>query len=195
MSGSESKFEAITLAVHGILQCTEDNPNREGLEDTPIRFARAWLNEWMSGYGGDPALVLKAFEDGAQNYDQIVLMRDIPIYSHCEHHLAPFWGRAHIAYMPDKKIVGLSKLVRLSEIFAQRLQVQERLTRQIADALVDHLQCHGAGVVLECRHMCMESRGARVPGTATVTSAMLGTFRDSSTLKAELMGLVAQRPL
>jgi GTP cyclohydrolase I len=168
------------------------SPLREGLQETPVRFAKAW-QFWTAGYAVDPADVLKQFEDGADGYDEIVLVRDIPIYSLCEHHLAPFWGKAHIAYLPNQRIVGLSKLARLCEIFARRLQVQERLTKEIASALRTHLKPVGTAVILECRHMCMESRGVRAPGTITTTSAMYDSFRKDSKLRMELMSLLQLR--
>lgn len=167
------------------------DPLREGLAETPSRFAEAW-DFYTSGYQQDPNEVLKSFEDGADGYDEIVLVRDIPIYSLCEHHLAPFWGKAHIAYLPARRIIGLSKLARLCEIFARRLQVQERLTKEIAQALKNNLKPKGTAVILECRHMCMESRGVRTPGTITTTSAMYDAFR-SGPVRAELMSLLQLR--
>ena len=133
--------------------------------------------------------MLKTFEDGAERYDEMVIDHDIPIYSHCEHHLAPFFGKAHIAYIPNGRIVGLSKLARVAKAFAQRLQVQERLTSQIAHALHEALEPVGVGVVLECRHLCMESRGACVPGTMTTTSCLLGAMKDVPSARAEFLRL------
>jgi GTP cyclohydrolase I len=150
---------------------------REGIAETPRRAAAAWI-EWTSGYGVKPEEVLKSFEDGAQGYDEMVLLRDIPVYSHCEHHLAPFFGIAHVAYIPRKRIVGISKLSRLVDIFAKRLQVQERMTVQIADALVEHLDPVGVGVMLQCRHLCMESRGVQRSKLVTVTTVLRGALKD-----------------
>lgn len=172
-----------------LLQYIGEDPQRGGLRETPQRFLKAW-KEWGAGYEQDPTALLKTFEDGAERYDEMVLVRDIPIYSHCEHHLAPFFGKAHIAYIPDRRIVGLSKLARLAECFARRLQVQERLTSQIAHALQDALHPVGVGVVLECRHLCMESRGVRAPGTSTTTSCLLGALKEEEAARAEFMRLV-----
>lgn len=160
-----------------LLQFVGEDASRGGLAETPARVVKAWQH-WCSGYGKDPAAVLKVFEDGAENYDQMVMVKDIPIYSHCEHHMAPIFGTATIAYIPNGKIVGLSKLSRLADMFARRLQVQERLTSQIADALDEHLQPKGAGVIIKARHMCMESRGTCQQGHHTITSALRGCFRE-----------------
>jgi len=175
-------------AVRALLKAIGENSAREGLEETPARYVKA-LREWTSGYGQDPAKILKVFEDGSENYDQMVLVKDIPVYSLCEHHMAPFWGVAHVAYIPNGKIVGLSKLARLVNIFARRLQVQERLTQQVAQALQNHLEPRGVGVILRCRHMCMESRGVRTPGSETVTSALFGELFDAGKARAEFLGL------
>lgn len=161
---------------------------REGLRETPARVVKAWQH-WTSGYNVDIAALLKVFEDGAENYDSMVIVRDIPIYSHCEHHLAAIFGHADIAYIPNGKIVGLSKLSRLADAFARRLQVQERLTTQIADAIQEHLQPHGVGVVIRARHMCMESRGTCQQGHHTVTSALRGVIKDEPQTRAEFMVL------
>lgn len=172
-----------------LLQFIGEDPARGGLLETPKRFLKAW-REYGSGYGKRAADILKVFEDGAEKCDEMVLIKGIPIYSHCEHHLAPFFGVAHIAYIPNGRIVGLSKLSRLADMFAKRLQVQERLTNQIADALEEHLDPLGVGVVIECRHMCMESRGIQRQGASTVTSAMRGVLRESPAARAELMSLI-----
>jgi len=149
-------------------------------EETPRRVADAW-SHWTSGYQHDPATILKVFKDGGDKYNEMVFQGAIPVYSHCEHHLAPFFGVAHIGYIPGTKgIVGLSKLARLTDIFARRLQVQERITMQIADALSEHLQPLGVGVVLRCRHLCMESRGVCKTGTITWTSALRGCMNNAS---------------
>ena len=166
-----------------------EDPNRGGLIETPIRVAKAWQH-WAGGYKEDPAEILKTFEGGAEDYNQIILVKDIPIYSHCEHHLAPFFGVAHVAYIPDGKIVGLSKLSRVVDVFARRLQVQERLTSQVANAIQDALQPKAVGVIIECRHMCMESRGIQRQGASTVTSAMKGLFEWDRSAKEELLDLV-----
>ena len=171
-----------------LLQYVGENSNRGGLLETPARVAKAWKH-WTSGYSMDAGALLKVFEDGAENYDQMVLVKDIPIYSHCEHHLAAIIGTASIAYIPNGKIVGLSKLSRLADMFARRLQVQERLTSQIADALVEHLQPLGVGVVIKARHLCMESRGVCQQGHHTVTSALRGVIKDEEYARAEFLRL------
>lgn len=176
-------------AVQYLLKMVGEDPSREGLRDTPRRFVNA-LHEYTLGYDQNPEDILKVFEDGAEGYDQMVLVKDIPVYSLCEHHLAPFWGTASIGYIPDGKVVGLSKLSRLTNVFARRLQVQERLTTQIGEALQKHLQPKGVGVVLRCRHMCMESRGVRTPGSETVTSDLRGVFLTEGDPRTEFLSLV-----
>ena len=166
-----------------------DDPAREGLAETPERVSRAWA-EWTSGYGVDPATVLKSFVDGSEKYDELVFQGGIVFHSHCEHHLAPFFGVAHIGYIPDGRVVGLSKLSRLVDVFARRLQVQERLTVQIAGALQEVLKPKAVGVVMQARHLCMESRGISRAGTLTTTSALLGQFRDEPEARAEFMSMV-----
>lgn len=166
-----------------------DDPSREGLRETPERAARAWA-EWTSGYAVDPASVLKSFEDGSQGYDELVFQGNISLFSHCEHHMAPFFGVAHIGYIPNGRVVGLSKLARLVDVFARRLQVQERMTVQIAQALQEVIEPRAVGVVLQCRHTCMESRGIRRIGTVTMTSALFGEFRAEPEARAEFMTMV-----
>lgn len=165
-----------------------NEPLREGLVDTPARMAKAW-GHWTSGYAVDVPALLKVFEDGAENYDEMVMVKDIPIYSKCEHHLADIFGTATIAYIPNGKVVGLSKLSRVADAFARRLQVQERLTTQIADALNDNLNPTGVGVIIKARHMCMESRGICQQGHHTVTSALRGVFKTDPTARAEFLRL------
>jgi len=174
-----------------LLASLGEDPERQGLLETPTRVAKAW-KQWTAGYGQDPAVLLKAFEDGAEQYNELIVVRGIPVYSHCEHHLAPFFGKATIGYVPNGKIVGLSKLTRLVDCFAKRLQVQERLTGQIADALMEHLEPKAAGVVIRCRHMCMESRGIRTPGEETITSAMLGELQPNLALRTEFLALARE---
>jgi len=182
----------IEANVKQILGFIGEDPNRGGLLETPKRVAKAWLNTWASGYAQDPAEVLKVFEDGGETYDQMVTVVNIPFYSHCEHHLAPFFGTVSISYIPNGKIVGLSKLSRLADVFARRLQVQERLTDQIADALVKHLDAKGVGVVIKARHMCMESRGIGKQGSSTITTALRGAMRDEKATRAEFLRAVGQ---
>lgn len=171
-----------------LLQLVGENVDREGLRETPARVVKAWKH-WTSGYDKDAGELLKVFEDGAEKYDQMVIVKDIPIYSHCEHHLAPIIGTASIAYIPSGKIVGLSKLSRLADMFARRLQVQERLTDQIADALVTHLQPHGVGVIIKARHLCMESRGVCQQGHHTITTALRGAIKDEPQTRSEFLRL------
>lgn len=174
--------------IKRLLQFIGEDPERGGLRETPHRVAKAWAH-WCSGYGKNAADILKVFEDGAEKYDEMVIVKDIPIYSKCEHHLADIFGTATIAYIPNGKIVGLSKLSRLADMFARRLQVQERLTNQIADALEEHLQPKGVGVIIRARHMCMESRGICQQGHHTITSALRGVLKDKPEARAEFMEL------
>jgi GTP cyclohydrolase IA len=178
-------------AVRRLLAYIGEDPDREGLSETPARFLKAW-EEYTQGYRQKPEDILKAFEDGAERVDEMVIVRDIPVYSLCEHHLAPFFGKAYVGYVPDSKILGLSKISRVVEVFARRLQVQERLTNQIADALDKNLQPLGVAVVIECRHMCMESRGVRHPGTATVTSALRGSIKSNPDTRREFLSLIGR---
>lgn len=174
----------IQALIHGII----GEEHREGLVETPTRVVKAW-KEKTSGYNIDIPGLLKVFEDGAAGYDQMVIVKDIPIYSVCEHHLESIFGTATIAYIPNGKVVGLSKLSRLADAFARRLQVQERLTTQIADALNDNLEPKGVGVIIKARHMCMEVRGIRQQGHHTITSALRGVLKDDPTARAEFMAL------
>lgn len=169
-------------------QVIGEDTRRGGLIETPKRVAKAW-GHWTSGYGQNPADILKVFEDGAENYDEMVVVRDIPFYSHCEHHLAPFFGTASIAYIPQGKVVGLSKLSRVLDIFARRLQVQERLTNQVADCIWEHLDPKGVGVLIRARHLCMESRGICQQGHHTVTSALRGVMKDQQETREEFLSL------
>lgn len=162
--------------------------NRHGIAETPQRVAKAF-SHWFSGYGKNPADILKTFEDGAEGYYDAITVVNIPIYSKCEHHIADIFGTATISYIPDGRIVGLSKLSRVADIFARRLQVQERLTGQIADALDHHLRPKGVGVLLKCRHMCMESRGICQQGHHTITTALRGVFLTEPETRAEFMAL------
>lgn len=173
----------------GLLAATGDDAERPGLLETPARVMKAFQH-WFSGYTVDVPALLKVFEDGAEGVDQMVIVKDIPIYSKCEHHMADIFGTASIAYIPNGKIVGLSKLSRVADAFARRLQVQERLTKQIADAIQEYLQPVGVGVVIKARHMCMESRGICQQGHHTVTSALHGVLRDDVAARAEFFSLV-----
>lgn len=174
--------------IRRLLQYVGENPERGGLLETPHRVAKAWAF-WCSGYDVDIGKLLKTFEDGAEGADEMVVVKDIPFYTHCEHHMAPFFGTATIAYLPNQRIVGLSKLNRVLDAFARRLQVQERLTAQVADALMEHLEPLGCGVVIKARHLCMESRGVCQQGHHTVTSALRGVFKDDASVRAEFLAL------
>jgi GTP cyclohydrolase IA len=182
----------IERAVREILIAIGENPDRDGLADTPARVARAYA-EQFSGLSQHPEDVLGTVFDA--DHDELILVRDIEVYSTCEHHLVPFFGRAHVAYIPNEKgqITGLSKLARLVDIYARRPQVQERMTSQIADALMRVLEPRGALVVIEAEHLCMSMRGVRKPGAKTVTSAVRGCIRDSATTRAEAMSLLLHR--
>ena len=177
--------------VRQLLRLIGEDPDREGLQETPLRFLKA-MAEYTRGYREKPEDVLKVFEDGGEGVDEMVIVRDIPVYSLCEHHLAPFFGKAFVGYVPDKKILGLSKISRLVEVYSRRLQVQERLTNQIADALAKHLQPLGVAVVLECRHMCMESRGVKHAGSSTVTSALRGSIKKNADTRKEFLSLIGR---
>jgi GTP cyclohydrolase I len=182
--------ERVERAVREILSAIGEDPNRDGLVRTPARVAEMYA-EIFSGLDEDPAKhLVVTFE---ADHDEMVLVRDIPLYSVCEHHLVPFHGHAHVAYIPneDGRITGLSKLARLVDGFAKRPQVQERLTTQIADALVTALAPRGAFVMIEAEHLCMSMRGVRKPGTLTVTSAVRGLFKDSPSTRAEVMAMLA----
>ena len=175
--------------IREFLRRLGETPEREGLEETPSRVVKAW-RYWTSGYVQKPEEVLKTFEDGSEDYDQLLFQANIPVFSACEHHMASMFGVAHIAYVPNGKVVGLSKLSRLTDIFARRLQVQERLTSQIANALMENLNPKGVGVVLQLRHLCMESRGVNKVGTITMSSALRGCIKNEPECRAEFMSLV-----
>jgi GTP cyclohydrolase IA len=179
-------------AVRELLLAVGEDPDRPGLQDTPDRVARAYV-ETFAGLGQDPYDVLATTFD--EDHDELVLVKDIPMYSTCEHHLVPFHGVAHIGYIPgeDGRVTGLSKLARLVDVYARRPQVQERMTSQIADALNDVLKPRGVLVVIEAEHLCMAMRGIRKPGATTVTSAVRGIFRDSAATRSEAMSLVLGR--
>jgi len=181
----------IERAVREILVAIGEDPDRDGLADTPARVARAYA-EQFSGLSQDPEDVLGTVFDA--DHDELILVRDIEVYSTCEHHLVPFFGRAHVAYIPNEKgqITGLSKLARLVDVYARRPQVQERMTSQIADALMRVLEPRGALVVIEAEHLCMSMRGVRKPGAKTVTSAVRGSIRDNASTRAEAMSLLLQ---
>lgn len=183
-----SRTEA-EAAVRTLLCWAGDNPDREGLRDTPARVARAF-EEWFSGYGEDPEEYLaRTFEEVA-GYDDMIVLRDIRFESHCEHHLAPIIGKAHVGYLPRKKVVGISKLARVVETFSRRLQVQEKMNAQIATCIQHVLQPLGVAVVIEGVHQCMTTRGVHKSGVTMVTSTMLGAFRTNSTTRAEFLRMI-----
>ena len=176
-------------AIRTLLRWAGDDPEREGLVDTPKRVARAW-KEYCQGYGEDPAGHLARTFEEVGGYDEIVLLRDIPFQSHCEHHMAPIIGKAHIAYLPKNKVVGISKLARVLHGFARRLQIQERLTIEVADCIWKHLQPQGVAVVIQASHACMTARGVRTPGVGMTTSCMLGAFRKDERSRKEVLSLM-----
>jgi GTP cyclohydrolase I len=176
-------------AVRTLLRWAGDDPDREGLVDTPARVARAW-REYAKGYGEDPSLHLSRTFEEVGGYDEIVLLRDIPFQSHCEHHMAPMIGKAHIAYLPKDRVVGISKLARVLHGFARRLQVQERLTAEVADCIWTHLQPQGVAVVIEATHACMTARGVNTPGVMMSTSRMMGVFREDERSRREVLALM-----
>lgn len=178
-------------AFRTLIEWVGDDPDREGLVETPARAARAWL-EYCVGYRADPGHHLERTFEEVGGYDEIVVLRDIPFQSHCEHHLAPITGTASIAYLPGANVVGISKLARVLHGFAQRLQVQERLTAQVADCIWKGLSPRGVAVVIEAQHGCMTGRGVRTPGVAMVTSRMLGCFRDDAASRREVLSLMGR---
>jgi GTP cyclohydrolase I len=179
----------VAEAVRTLIRWAGDDPSREGLLDTPRRVARAW-SEYARGYQEDPAAHLSRTFEEVGGYDEIVLLKDIPFQSHCEHHLAPIIGKAAIAYLPNNKVVGISKLARVLHGFARRLQVQERLTAQVADAIWEHLQPKGVAVIIEASHACMTARGVATPGVMMTTSRMMGTFREDERSRREVLALM-----
>jgi GTP cyclohydrolase IA len=175
--------------VRGMLTFLGENPEREGLLETPARVVRAW-DEHFAGYTMDPGDYLaKTFEE-VEGYDELVLVSDIEVMSHCEHHMVPFVGKAHVAYIPNGRVVGLSKIARVVDVFAKRLQVQEKLTKQIADSVETHLQPQGVAVIMQCQHFCMCYRGVKKPGSWTTTSKLYGAFLNNAASRMELFTLI-----
>ena len=181
--------ETAENAVRTLIRWAGDDPNREGLLDTPARVVRAY-EEFFGGYGSDPVQVLSRTFSEVEGYDEMIVMKDIRFESHCEHHMAPIIGRAHVAYLPDRRVVGISKLARLVDIYAKRLQIQEKMTVQIADTLNSVLQPKGVAVVIEAAHQCMTTRGVHKPGASLVTSRMLGAFRTDSSTRREFLAML-----
>ena len=181
----------VAEAVRTLIRWAGDDPAREGLLDTPKRVARAW-REYCQGYAEDPAVHLHRTFEEVGGYDEIVLLKDIPFQSHCEHHLAPIIGKASIAYLPRDKVVGISKLARVLHGFAQRLQVQERLTAQVADCIWERLEPIGVAVVIDAAHGCMTGRGVRTHGVSMTTSRMMGVFREDDRSRREVLALMGR---
>ena len=181
--------EEAERAVRTLLQWAGDDPTREGLRDTPARVARAF-EEWFSGYDMDPESYLARTFEEVEGYDDMIVLKDIRFESHCEHHLAPIIGRAHIGYLPNNKVVGISKLARVVEAYARRLQVQEKMNAQIAHTIDAVLQPKGVAVVIEAAHQCMTTRGVHKPGVSLVTSTMHGAFRDNEATRREFLAVI-----
>jgi GTP cyclohydrolase I len=184
--------EQAEAAVRTLLRWAGDDPDREGLRDTPSRVARAY-QEFFVGYATDPVAVLERTFEETDGYDEIVLLRDIRLESTCEHHMAPIIGRVHVAYLPHRRVVGISKLARVVDAYAKRLQIQEKLTAQIANTIQDVLEPRGVAVVIEAAHQCMTTRGVHKPGVTMVTSRMLGAFRDNPDTRRELLAMIGNR--
>ena len=178
-------------AIRTLLRWAGDDPEREGLRDTPARVARAY-REWFGGYAQDPTAYLERTFEEVAGYDEIIVLRDIDFESHCEHHLAPIIGRVHVGYLPSHRVVGISKLARVVDAYARRLQVQEKLTAQIAQCIHDTLQPRGVGVIIEASHECMTTRGVHKRGVSMVTSTLLGSFRSDPSTRAEFMRLIGR---
>ncbi|MEQ9606263.1 MAG: GTP cyclohydrolase I FolE [Kiloniellaceae bacterium] len=189
-TGRPSREEA-EAAVRTLLRWAGDDPGREGLLGTPGRVARAY-EEFFAGYVQDPVEILQRTFEETGGYDEMVLLRDIRFESHCEHHMAPIIGVAHVAYMPRRRVVGISKLARVVEVYARRLQIQEKMTAQIANTIDEVLQPHGVAVVIDAAHQCMTTRGVHKPGVTMVTSRMLGVFRDDPKTRREFLGMIGR---
>ena len=183
--------EEVQDAIRTLIRWSGDDPAREGLLDTPLRVARAW-REYCQGYAEDPAVHLSRVFEEVGGYDEIVLLKDIPFQSHCEHHMAPIIGKAHIAYLPRDHVVGISKLARVLHGFARRLQIQERLTAEVADCIWTALRPQGVAVVIEASHACMTARGVRTTGVSMTTSRMMGVFREDERSRREVLALMGR---
>jgi GTP cyclohydrolase I len=185
-----SKEEAME-AVRTLIRWAGDNPEREGLKDTPKRVVNAYL-EWFRGYDMDPASELSRVFEDVSGYDDMVLLREIDIESHCEHHMAPFLGKAYVAYLPTDKVVGISKLVKVVEIFSKRLQTQETMTAQIIDAIDDALKPRGSAVMIDAKHQCMNTRGVHHPDVSTITTQFTGEFKTNPSLQDRFLKLISR---
>jgi len=179
----------VERAVRTLIEWAGDDPDREGVRGTPARVVNAF-EEYFSGYGVDPIELLRRTFEETDGYDEMVVLRDIRFESHCEHHLAPIIGKAHVAYLPQKRVVGISKLARLVEVYARRLQIQEKMTAQIANTLDEVLEPKGVAVVIEAAHQCMTTRGVHKPGVTMVTSRMLGAFRTDPSTRREFLAII-----
>ena len=192
VSGDRPTAEEAEAAVRTLLRWAGDDPTREGLRDTPKRVVKSY-KELFSGYAVDPVSLLERTFEEVEGYDEIVLLRDIRLESYCEHHMVPIIGRCHVAYLPNRRVVGISKLARVVDAYAKRLQIQEKLTVQIAGTIDQVLQPLGVGVVIEAGHQCMTTRGVHKPGVSMVTSRMLGAFRNDFATRRELLSMIGQR--
>jgi len=189
MANDKPTREQAEAAVRTLLSWAGDDPRREGLLDTPKRVVDAY-SDWFSGYGDDPRAYLERTFEEVAGYDELIVLRDIEFESHCEHHMAPIIGKAHIGYLPNGKVIGISKLARVVETYARRFQVQEKLTAQISDTINEVLQPRGVGVVIEGAHECMTTRGVHKRGVSMITSKMLGTFREDARTRAEFLRFI-----
>lgn len=185
-----SRAEA-EAAVRTLIRWAGDDPRREGLEDTPARVVRSY-EEFYDGYKHDPEEILRTTFEETEGYDEMVVLKAIDFHSHCEHHMVPIIGKAYVAYLPDKRVVGISKLARVVETYAKRLQIQEKMTAQIANAINDVLKPRGVAVIVEAEHQCMTTRGIHKPGVSMVTSTMLGAFRDDASTRREFLAIVGR---
>ena len=185
-------LEEAQAAIRTLIRWAGDDPAREGLRDTPKRVAKSY-GEFFRGYAEDPIAILETTFEEVEGYDEIVLLRDIRLESHCEHHMVPIIGRAHVAYLPHRRVVGISKLARVVDAYAHRLQIQEKLTAQICNTINDVLKPLGTAVIIEASHECMTTRGVHKPGVSMVTSRMLGAFRDNPETRRELLAMVGNR--
>ena len=189
MTNKKPSREEAEAAVRTLLEWAGDDPTRDGLIDTPARVVKAY-EEYFSGYDDEPEKILGRSFDETAGYDEIVVLKDIEFASHCEHHIAPILGKVHVAYLPSSRVVGISKLARLVETFGRRLQIQEKMTAQIANAINDVLKPKGVAVVIEAAHECMTTRGIDKPGVSMVTSTMLGAFREDPSTRREFMSII-----
>jgi len=193
VSGGEdqpSRAEA-EAAVRTLIRWAGDDPTREGLQKTPQRVVKSY-EEFFQGYQQDPEEILRTTFEETEGYDEMVVLKDIDFHSHCEHHMVPIVGKAYIAYLPDKRVIGISKLARVVEAYARRLQIQEKMTAQIANAINDVLKPRGVAVIVEAEHQCMTTRGVHKPGVSMVTSTMLGAFRDDALTRREFLAIVGR---